>query len=745
MVRTKLIRIMQKPVCLILTIVMIISLLVGCGNNWTSKRPYRSINGSVIETQLLASNDEYKLSWDAEANAILFESISTGKIWSDILYDAYLEGSTSANGNSPISITVADNDTLKWDTIKSYSALLDGGKIVTKKIENGIRVTYFFDKYEIAVPIDYQLRNDSLAVTILTDQILESGTAYKLVSVQLTPMLCSVSNQTEGAYLFTPTGSGAIMYAANTPEGTRNYIGEIYGDDYGRQKPENFTDKKSVQLPIFAAKEGSTAIMGIVEQGAGSAFIEAQTSNERLGYSYIGATAYVRGYDEYSYSSFATGYTILKDVADDLVTSRTTVAFYPLFGEDADYNGMAEKYRNYLLEKGMLEKSDVSTSPYSVTLLGGTNVTVSTLGIPNTKLVAMTKYNEAEKIVSELTADNGISPIVRMMGYGDGGIKPKTVGGGKNLPSVFGTKKELAQLQKICKDSNTTLFMDFDIVRYSKSGNGFSYKADSAYTTIGSMAKHNYVSPLRVSTNEEYAVLSRVNLGNAIDKVIKKSNKYNFNAVSLSTLGTMAYSDYSDVKYHLRGGIENDVSAMITKLSDSDYVTAVSGANSYVAGVSDMLFDVSVHSGNDTSFDVDIPFYQMVFHSYKPMYTDAVNLSGNSSQMISRAAASGMGLGFTITYRYVDNSNDLTTEKLYGMVYQDVKDDINSILSNGFSENYSNLCNALFDRYELINNSISKSHFSNGVSVYVNHTGESVESPVGQIGPYDCIYVKEGE
>lgn len=745
MVNTRLKIYMQKYICLVLTTILMFLIFTGCVNQNVSKRTYRSINGSVMESQVLASNENYKLRWDSEAKSVLFESVADGKIWSDILYDAFLEGSTSVNANSPIAITVANNETLKWDTIKSSEALLDGGNILCKKLPDGIRVTYFFDKYEIAIPIDYQLREDSLAVTVLTDQILESGSMYKLVSVQLVPMMCSASNEIKDAYLFTPTGSGAIMYTANTPEGTRNYSGEVFGHDYGRQKPEDFYDKESVRMPIFAAKEGDTAIMGIIEQGAGSAFIEAQTSNERLGYSNIGATVYVRGYDEYNYSSFATGNTVLKDIADNLVSTRTTVAFYPLFGDEADYNGIAKRYRNYLLDKGILKKSDAVSSPYAVTLLGGTMVTTSTLGIPNTKLVAMTKYDEAEMIVSELTKVNKISPIVRMMGYGDGGIKPGTVSGGKNFSSVYGSKNELVKLQNICKQNNSLLFMDFDVLRYSKSGNGFSYKGDSAYTAIGSMTRHSFVSPLRVFTDERYVIVSRSKLSNSIEKAISKVDKYNFNAVSFSTLGKMAYSDYTNSKYHLRGDMEKDTEALISKLSNSKYATAVSDANSYAACVADVLFDVPLESGKESAFDEDIPFYQMVFHSYKPMFTNAVNLSSNATQYVSRAVASGMGLNFTLTYKYIDNSNDLTTDKLYGTVYEDVKDDISNILSQGFAENYSSVHNAIFERYEILDENITKSYFDNGISVYVNHSGKAVKSPAGEIMPYGYIYVREGK
>lgn len=745
MIKTKLETSVLRCICLILVITLCLSLLAGCSDKTVSVRPYRNINGSLIETQLLASNEKYTLSWDRDAKAVLFEEKATGKVWSDILYNSVLEGSTNANANSPIGITVADTRTLKWDTVKSYTALSDGGKIVSKKIENGIRVTYFFDTYKIAVPIEYQLRDDSLLVTVLADQILEDGEQFKLVSVSVAPFMCSASNENEGSYIFVPSGSGALMYAQNTPEGTRKYTGEVYGHDGGRQLPISISDNESIHLPVFGAKDGAHAILGIIEQGAGSAVLEAQTSNERLGYSNIGVTFYVRGYDEFNYASFATGNTILKQITDDLISQRPTVAYYPLSGEDADYNGMAKKYREYLLENELLRSSDTELSPYSVTLLGGTNVTVSTLGIPRKKLVSMTSYTQAAEIFSDLIKENEVAPVLRMMGYGDNGIKPGSVVGGNKLSSAYGSKKQFSAFQELCKKNNALLFIDFDVLKYSESGNGFSLKGDSANTAIGNYVRHRFISPLRENSSNTYTIVSRENLDKSVDKAIKNLRKYSNTAISLSSLGSIAYSDYSYKQYYLKNGIETDVIKQLTKISDNGYNSAVASANSYAAGFADVLFDITVDSGDNTAFDEQIPFYQMVFHSYKPMYTDAVNLSDNATHMITKAISSGMGLGYTVTYEYIDNSNDVTTDKLYGMVYEDVKDDIKNALSNNsFADIYSRIKTSVFESYEIIGNGVTKSTFANGVKIYANHTSKKVSSPIGEIEAYGYLVDKEG-
>jgi len=242
-----------KAICVLLALSFNISCLSGCGKS-SATGNYKNINGVAVDSSVLGSNASYELRWDSEAGAVVLCSAALGMQWSDILYGEYKENGGSANGNSPITITVSDNTTLKWDNIRSYQEKEDGYlNTVCKKLEDGIRVTYFFKRYKIAIPIEYRLRNDSLCVSVISSKILESGEKYKLVSVTLTPNLCSVKNSENGAYLFVPSGSGAVMYAAENADGVRSFSGEVYGEDAARQKPNNFTDGEPLLLPVFGA------------------------------------------------------------------------------------------------------------------------------------------------------------------------------------------------------------------------------------------------------------------------------------------------------------------------------------------------------------------------------------------------------------------------------------------------------------------------------------------------------------
>lgn len=731
---------MIRILAIILSICLLLS-FTGCDDSGEVKGNYLQVGGVLLDSGELASNPDYKLLWDKDAAAILFKSADGTQSWSDILYEAYLEGSTNANGNSPIYITVANNRSLEWNTVRSYSEIPGSGSTICKKIENGIRVTYFFDTYEVAVPIDYTLEEDCLKIKINASQILEGGENYKLVSVSLAPNLCSVSNNSKDGYLFVPCGSGAIMKAMVTTEGERDYEGEVYGTEVARQQPKNYFDSEEINLPVFGAAGDGKALMGIIEQGIGSAKIEAKAGNQKVGYSNVWATFYVRGFDEFNYKSHGTGNVVTKRVSEKISPQELSVSYYQLSGSEASYAGMARRYRSYLQEKGVLSQTDKEYSPYSVTLLGGTNITESILGIPQIETKPLTTFTQANDILKELYKNNKVMPTVRLYGFGDNGINPGTITGGDDIDSIYGEEEDLYSLQKYCKENNLSLFYDYELIKFSETGSGFSTSANCAQTAINKRITRYDFSPLRIVDEESgYSILARDKLIEASDEAIEIAKERSNDGVSFSSLGNMAYSDFTDVKYYNKRNIEQDVIKILNNAKKNKLEVAVSSANYYAASAADVIFDTTTKNGDYFAFDECVPFYQMVFHSYKPMYSEAINYSGDYKKDFANAVAFGTGLGFTLTHDYVKESNDLDTKKLYATVYEDNKSLINElVVKSGYAQVYDATKNAELINYEISKSGVSKTEYSNSKVVYVNHTNKTVTCPIGTIEPYGFL------
>ena len=727
----------HKKIALSLLFVLLsMAMLTGCKKEKTESNYNSQVNVENVPSQVVASNSKYELSWDDEAKCVLLKSKDTGEIWSDILYDAYLEGSTSANAKSAITVTVVNETNLTWETIPCNAELGQNGKMTCEKTDNGLLVTYYFERFEIAIPVVYELRDNSLVLSVDGSKIQEGDTVYKLVSVGLAPYLCSATNSNDN-YLFVPSGQGALMYTQQDADGTRKYSGEVYGTDAARKLLKSTTENEEIRLPVFGAKDGDTAVLGIIEQGAETAFIEAQAGYARLGYSQVGATFYFRGYDTFRHGTYATGNAVTTRTSEERSSEKVSVAYYPLQGQEADYNGMAKLYREYLQDNGKLENSEINISPYSVTFLGGTTVAKSFLGVPYNTLESMTTFNEAKQIIASLSENSESTPVIRMMNYGDNGLMPGTIAGDKKYDSIFGNKEELKKLQDQCRELKIALFWDADVVQYSKAGNGIGLNSNCAKTAIHYQATVNPVSPIRTFDEElSYRIIGRSYLPKVIDSVLDKADTYEHTGLSFSTLGRLAFSDYEESNYIMKAGMGKDVEELLLKAGDKRMI-AVSEANSYAACVSDVVFDIASGHGDYDVLDESIPFYQMVFHGSKPLYSASINLSENVQKEIMLCAASGTGLGFSLISQYVNETNDAEFNKLYGLLYKNNQELIQQSLSNNqFADYYESVADSAIVKYELLGNSISATHYENGVILYANHGSEAVETPVGVLEGY---------
>lgn len=722
----------------IISVVLFAAILAGCNETPQKKVQYDLKSSAVsIPSATLAQNDKYKLDWNDECKCVLLQSLENGRIWSNIPYEYFTEGGSSVNVNSTLNITVVNSGTLAWDTIRGASAAAEDGRIFSKRIENGIRVLYCFDNYKISVPVEYVLRNDSVEVTVDCDSIIEGG-EYLVVSVSVAPFLCAVQNASSGGYLFIPSGSGALMPVAETVDGKRRYTGEVYGTDASRRLPEILVDEEKIRLPVFGCSDGTDALLGIIEKGAESAEISAEAGNARNGYSNVYASFYIRGYD-----IFATEYSAFKN--EDLTRvsvyrsqKDVSVGFYPLSGKDADYNGMAKRYRKYLEDRGLLKSNPSAKPSYALTVMGGVKTTENYVGIKKKTVKPLTTFSETKQIVSELYDKSGVKPVVRLLGFGNGGINTGGIAGGFNFASVLGVSKQ-TDLEKYCKSKDILLFTDFDLINYSESGGGFSYSGSAAETALNFTAEQ---SPVRIPTRDyntdlSYRLLRRGLIGDVLEKVLKFAKEKDISGLSFSSLGKTAYSDYRDNKYAVKGNTEKDVKSFIERTHKSKHKVAVSEANAYAACAADVIYDVPLSNGGNFVFSQSIPFYQMVFCGFKPMYSSAKNLSAEPKKQLMLTASAGCGISFALIGEYKTEYSETATGNLYGAVYSDNRADILDTSKNGdYAEYAENVLGNSIESYEFLDKNITRTTFSNGAQVYANHSDKKQSTAYGEFLPY---------
>ena len=729
---------MKKILSTILSVLLIVTLFAGCSDSKTVDKYDAEAEIKTLSTQTVVSNDFLSLSWNNEGKFVALEEKETKKIWSTVPYEYFKSGGTSDNINSPINITVANAAKAQWDTISGYAESVSKDRASVERIDTGLKITYYFDNYLISVPVKYELFEDNFKISVDSSEIVEGG-EKKLLSVSLSPFLCSAQNTSEDSYLFVPSGNGGLMYVDERAEGTRKYTAEVFGTDSSRLVPEEAVDDVKVYLPVYGIKDKDSALLAIIDKGAEQAEIYAEAGNRRTEYSTIYTTFYLRGYDVVETDQWLWGYRDLSRISDNKINTELSISYYPLSGKDADYNGMSRKYKEYLFADG---KAYTSAADYSLKILGGVTYKSASGGIPHKELYTMTSFKEAENILTHLTDISDSAPIVTMQGFSDTGIDVGKIAGGFDFSGDYGNEDDLNSLKKKCSDIGADLSFDFDLVRFNSSSNGFSYMMDSAKSaTLRTVDKYGINIPLRSYNSEEYRLLKRSQIDTAVEKLIDFTKDEKLTSIGISTLSSIAYSDFDEEKYSFKGNMSYQVRESIKNFKKNGIKVYASDANSYAAEESDILLDVPGSNGDYFALDEEVPFYQMVFCGIKPMYCDAINLADISQKAVMKAVSTGVRFSFTVTGNYDTVYASNKSERLYGTKFSSVKAGITDLLTK-YSDFYDSISGVSIESYELLKNGITKTEFSNGITVYANHLNSNVETTVGDFEPYGVKIIK---
>ncbi len=740
---------MKRSICLALSIIMVFYLTACSGNAvYTPDKFDEKAASEKLSDTVVAENSSYKLEWDSVNAGIALVEKSTGKRWGttplregEATVDEYgMPIKKNPQLQSSVMIEYLNDEQKKVETAISYTGAYKNGRMLAESIENGIKVKYYFDKAQIMVPVEYVLREDSVAVTVNPKEVQENEN--QLLSVSLAPFWCSAENDGKDSYLFLPSGSGTLVSCATLSQQGSKYSYSVYGDDAVMQKEDLVTTEKALLLPVFGAKSGDTATCAIIESAAESAKICTILGSSAIKYSTVYATYQLRGYSS-NIATMLYNETQKRDVyAESMATAPMTIGFYPLKGEKANYSGMAEVYKNHLKASGFLNEK-VNDNALNLTFVGGTMMDKSFLGIPYRDLLAATTIKDVEAILKEISTETDTPINAKLLGFGDTGIDISDYAGGFKISKNIGTVKDLSKLSDFCKGNGISLYFDFDLIRFKENSSGYNSWFDVSHNACYKTAigyKYDVATHSRIEDKSFY-YLSRENLLNGADKLLKKINKWNIEGISLSSLSNIAYSDYSNRKnndYYSQSNMAKDVSGIVSKLA-SKYKFAATDANAYAAVMADIIYDVPSSSSREKSFMCDIPFYQMVFKGYVPMAGESLNLAAEPKKQLLSYIESGSGLSFTLTANYYNEFIDAQSYYFFGTKYDDLK---TSLFENykEFKDYYNAVNGAVIISHNILENGLRETVFDNGVKAYVNYSNEKTESPIGEVEALGYIW-----
>ncbi|MDR0196658.1 MAG: DUF5696 domain-containing protein, partial [Oscillospiraceae bacterium] len=430
------------------------------------------------------------------------------------------------------------------------------------KNDGGVKFNFTFEAKYTSVEMEVTLDGKSLLVEIPQDKIKENkitaGRGEDDASVMLTlSVLSSFGAAAEGeeGCIVVPDGCGAVIEFDNRKVNAAPYTGQVYGRDYTVSQKFAPPVNEQVYFPMYGIirKNTSTgaardnALLAIAEKGDENAVIKANVSRQS-------ATSYnaawfdfrTRTTDSYYIGTRNNELSIYE--AGEIKTGDLAIRYYPLTGEDIDYVDIANAYRDYLEEyKGLKSKATANSSPYYLTLNGGTVKTHSLGGFPVDLQTDGTTYLQAKKIIEGLVSGGVDSLVVTFKDFNTAGIK-REISPTVQYSSKLGGKGKYKELAGYVSQNGFALYPSFNFMEFYKSGNGYSYLLNSSKQVTkayASQRKYEYAFGTPDQLADSWTVLSPYYFPGVFDKLAKSLKNEGISTVSLDRANSLLYSDFS--------------------------------------------------------------------------------------------------------------------------------------------------------------------------------------------------------
>lgn len=691
----------------------------------------------------MAENDKLALYVNEDDYTFAVENKANGYKWWSSFYDTVAKEKVQlSRRNTLMTIEVVGTESKAIETARAYDSNV---KKTLEKIDNGIKITFNFTKYEIVVPLEITLEDDHFVATVPGDEIVENRpqntedglTGYQILAVNVLENL-GATDRTYDGMMIVPDGSGAVInYNNNAAAGDVNtYEGKVYGRDLAVGLLQAPAVTEQVTMPVFGRiTEGDedNALVAIASKGEEYASVHAMVTGQNVtDLNNAWFEFALRTTDKYFMGSSNDPLTVYENKG--IKTGDVSVSYYPVCGADLTYADVAETYRNYLINDIGVEKSTkANDAPFYLTLYGGTVKEQSILGFPVEIQTTATTYEEALTILGELES-RGVSNIkIIYEDFNTAGITGK-VAATFEYSSKLGGKGDYEKLASHVASMGYELFPSCDIMEFENSGNGYSFMLNASKQITNSYATQTpfeLAFGLPHETKESWTILSPFYYTDIFTKLVDSFKKEGATGISLNQASYTLYSDFSRTNadgraYFTRTDAKNILSEGYQKLGDSGLTIMTENANQFVLKYADYIKDVPLYSSNYDIFDYDIPFAQMVLHGLVPFSSKAVNKSADAKELRLLSLVTGTPVHYEMMYKRPNKFADSSYDDLYYTNYEGWRD-IAAAEYKLFNDTIAGVSDSYITEFERISEHEYQSTFENGTTIYVNTDTDEVK------------------
>lgn len=583
--------------------------------------------------------------------------------------------------------------------------------------------------------LEYRLDKDSLVVTLPTDSIEERGGGF-IYRVQMLRYMGAGDKNEEG-YMLVPNGSGSLIYFNNGKTTTEDYSQFVYGLDPLAMDYTVLDIGENIRMALFGISRPDSGILATIEDGQSLSSISASVSGKVNDYNFIYPTFYLRGSDKLSMFGSTGNEADLPVLETNYYKADCKVRYTFLTEENASYSGMANYYRNRLMEEGKLalngENGDI---PFYYDVIGGAKLTDYFLGVQYLTVEPMTTFEEAGKIYDDLAAGGITNQVMNFQGWCNGGYY-HDVADKVKVTRKLGGKRDLESLSEKVTEGGSRFYADVAFQKVSFISDRYKYNFEtSRYYGGGYIAAFGQLNPTTLRQTSglgyvetKYDLISPKFLVRYVDKFTKKMDDVDIAGISLRDLGDTLQSDKKRTEIIDRNQAMYLVEAQLVKIDALEKNVMISGGNDYSLAYAEDIINAPISHNEYFLLDEEVPFYEMLIHGSIDYTGYAINLSDtyDKTDIVLRLVEYGASPHFTFTWEESSKMKYSGLNRYYATTYENWKEDAFTIYGE-VNEALKYVSGQTITAHEILDNGVKKVTYSNGITYYINTSGEEQQA-----------------
>lgn len=691
----------------------------------TVSAPGAALSDGAVDTSreldghhLVAANDSYELYLYEPALSIIVKNTKTGAVMESTVRDEERLGSVNETWKGFLQSGIVVELQEETNTMqRKLGTEGSGAQVSVEMIPGGFRAKLDYPTQELGFEAEVKLYDDgSITACIPESSIYENADNKKIGNIYVFPLLGSSRLGEKEGYMFVPDGNGALIYL-DDKDGRfdSGYVQKVYGSDIGVGESyvlsllwdsyETHNDAEMILAPVYGMvhTDDEMGYLAIIESGDEEASIYATPNGAYSDYNWI--TAAFRKCTTYIQPTSNSGGSVTK--VTDRIKYDINVRYMFVDGADANYTGLAKRYRDYLIEKDELVKVE---DDFKVRLdfLG--------LDVENWMLwkkdAPVTTVDNIREIYADLESE-GVTDILSIYkGWQDGGIFDLPVTS-YDVDSSIGGARELSKLMDECEGKNIDFYLFTDGVRANtETGN-------TTFDTVKKMDKRLYTQDTYQNVYREFVYWTPQKSLQNLQLLQKNFVKKGVNKIALSEIGnTMFTYTMGDtmqtrlVSKYLYGEALRQISENMDLMLEAP----VQCYWQYAKAIVDMPIADSDYIYTDQS----VPFLSIALKGILPMYGDYVNFEANEREYFLKLVETGIYPSFYLTYENPSELIYTNSSDVYTAQYSVYRDQILNYYDE-LSEVSERTKGSMIVNHEITDTGVTIVTYDNGVKLYINY------------------------